>query len=730
MSSKAPAVLFLTEVSPGSRAVVGGKALQLAELARGGFPVPRGIIVTADADAIADEVLGALERIAEPGATFAVRSSGVAEDGVEASFAGQFLSLLNVPGPDVPAAIEQVRRSAATERAAAYGGSQAAIAVLIQAMVPATAAGVAFTADPISGDRGTTIVTAVRGLAEALVGGELDGEEWVIRQGRATLRGATQGLLDPALAGAVAVLAHRVADTVGRPQDIEWVFDGEALHLLQARPMTGLPAAHSWDSPARGFYSRSFRLGEWISEPVTPLFESWLLSRMEEGLHATHRAWVGQIAPRPFHVIVNGWYFYSLNFLPLSLRAVGRSLPHILSRVIRSPRRVSAMIPPTARFGARLYETEWRDELLPRYLAAIRKAEARLEAASPSELVSLIDELAGLAGEYFASVAVVAGYAYKAEMPLVSFHRRHVAPRTGGSHLPLLAGLAAPAPQPAHAVFSLDWWYATSGEGVAAPAITDGGVRRQLVTERKAAESSARGALTSSPRRLAKFNDLLGEAQRAALVREEQLGHFTRPWPVMRRGLRRLGEYLANAGVVSDADDVYFLNRAEVASAIIQSGLGGPSLTQRTADRRDARRSAARLVPPMTVGRAPWLVAKLLAMGPELMGAASASTPALLRGTAASPGRATGPVRVIRDPGEGAALQPGDILVAPLTAPAWTPLFAVAAAVVTDIGSPLAHASIIAREYGIPAVVGCGDATLRLKDGQVVTVDGTAGLVE
>ena len=102
----------------------------------------------------------------------------------------------------------------------------------------------------------------------------------------------------------------------------------------------------------------------------------------------------------------------------------------------------------------------------------------------------------------------------------------------------------------------------------------------------------------------------------------------------------------------------------------------------------------------------------------------------LVAGAAASPGRATGLVRVIRDPANATALQPGDVLVAPLTAPAWTPLFAIAAAVVTDIGSPMAHASIIAREYGIPAVVGCGDATLRLKDGQRVTVNGTAGVVE
>jgi pyruvate,water dikinase len=87
-------------------------------------------------------------------------------------------------------------------------------------------------------------------------------------------------------------------------------------------------------------------------------------------------------------------------------------------------------------------------------------------------------------------------------------------------------------------------------------------------------------------------------------------------------------------------------------------------------------------------------------------------------------------VRVVRGPESFDELQRGEILVAPITAPAWTPLFELAAAVVTDVGSVAAHASIIAREYGIPAVVGCGDATARLHTGMLVTVDGTRGNVE
>ena len=250
----------------------------------------------------------------------------------------------------------------------------------------------------------------------------------------------------------------------------------------------------------------------------------------------------------------------------------------------------------------------------------------------------------------------------------------------------------------------------------------------RLVDERQKAEAAARAAVATSPRRLRTFNRLLSEAQRAAMIREEQLSHFTRPWPVMRRALRRLGEALVRSGILADADDLYFLRHDEVASAV--GGATSIALEDRVAERRRRRLEDACLVAPVGIGRASALMHIFVNEGHATLGTAAPAADVLVLGVAASPGRVTGTVRVIRDPANASALQPGDILVAPLTAPAWTPLFAMAAAVVTDIGSPMAHASIIAREYGIPAVVGCGDATLRLTDGQRVTVDGTAGVVE
>jgi pyruvate,water dikinase len=188
----------------------------------------------------------------------------------------------------------------------------------------------------------------------------------------------------------------------------------------------------------------------------------------------------------------------------------------------------------------------------------------------------------------------------------------------------------------------------------------------------------------------------------------------------------RIGQALTNRGQLATADDVFFLTRDEVLAALVNGeAFQAPDISARRATREEQ----ARLVPPLLIGRINPMLKRMWDSYPRMLGA-TPSERALVSGSPASAGRATGAVRVILGPDEFELLQPGEILVAPLTAPAWTPLFTRAAAVVTDVGSPAAHASIIAREYGIPAVVGCGDATARLTTGMRVTVDGSTGNVE
>jgi pyruvate,water dikinase len=486
--------------------------------------------------------------------------------------------------------------------------------------------------------------------------------------------------------------------------------------------MTTQLSAVSWASPAPGAFTRQLRFGEWISEPVTPLFESWLLTAMEERTHADYRRLLGQRVPRPYHVLVNGWYFYTLNWATPG--SFARDLPNMLWHLLRSPRTVAGINPSTVRHSFPIVEREWRSDLQPRYRAAVADAEARVETLAVDELPAFIDDLADLAGESFTSVTALAGAAYKMEANLARFYRRYLRPSLGGGHLPLLTGFAPPTDPPRHAVASLDWWFEPRPRA-------GSGTRRDadhaaLVEKRHAAEEAAFATLGSNPRRLRAFRSLLADAQHLVPIREEQVSELTLAWPVMRRAVLRIGEALATSGVIKASDDVFFLTHDELRSAL--AGDRHPPGVD-VAARRAERAQQAQLVPPSVVGRLHPLTKKLFDGLPRMLGAVRSDT-SVVSGTPASPGRASGLVRVVRGPSDFGDLLPGEILVAPLTAPAWTPLFTLAAAVVTDVGSAAAHASVIAREYGIPAVVGCGDATARLRTGMPVTVDGNTGNVE
>ena len=723
----ARAVRRLADLREGDAAAVGGKAAQLGELMAAGARVPDGVVLSVAAGHISADERGLLLRVgaADLGSgPFAVRSSAVAEDGAERSFAGMYETVLDVSADGLPAAADRVLASVQAAQAKAYGfAASGHMAVIVQRMVAPAAAGVALTADPINGDRRSCVITAVRGLGERLVSGGSAGDEWVVRDEAATARRQPERAIDRDQALRLASEARRIEAAFGVPQDIEWAIDADGeLWILQARPMTALPPDVSWEPPVPGAFTRQLRFGEWISEPVTPLFESWLLTAMEERTHADYLKEIGQRVPRPYHVIVNGWYFYTLNWATPA--AFARNLPNMLWHFIRSPRTVAGINPSTVRHSYPIAERRWRADVQPRYRAAVADAEARVELLSVADLPALIDQLADLAGESFTWVTALAGAAYKMELNLAQFYGRHLASTLGGSHLPLLTGFEAPMDPARHAVASLDWWHAPGSR--AGSATRPAADHVALVERRHAMEEAAFNALASSPRLLRAFRRLLTDAQHLVPLREEQVAELTIAWPVMRRAVCRIGEALVTDGVITEPAGVFFLTRDEVLSALHDGASASPV---DVAARRQILDQQARLVPPLLVGRLNPLLKKLFDGMSVVFGAVPSDT-AIVSGTPASPGRASGPVRVIRGPDQFDDLESGEVLVAPLTAPAWTPLFTRAAAIVTDVGSPAAHASIIAREYGIPAVVGCGEATARLRTGMRVTVDGTTGNVD
>ncbi len=155
--------------------------------------------------------------------------------------------------------------------------------------------------------------------------------------------------------------------------------------------MTALPPQVSWEPGAAGAFTRQLRLGEWIGAPVTPLFATWLLPAIEDRMHALFQEMIGQRAPRPYHVIVNGWYFYSINFL--SGAALLRSLPGIISHAVREPRAVAGVFPATVRHSFPIMERAWRSDVQPRYRALVAEEEARVETLPIEALPGLVDEL-------------------------------------------------------------------------------------------------------------------------------------------------------------------------------------------------------------------------------------------------------------------------------------------------------------------------------------------------
>jgi pyruvate,water dikinase len=222
---------------------IGGKALGLAQLVRGGLPVPPAVVVPVGETVSAEELAAVAEHLGEP---LAVRSSASGEDAGERSAAGQFETLLGVTRAELPRAVEHVRRSAASVRAQAYG-ADARMAVLIQRQVRATRAGVAFSRDPIAGAE-EVVIEAVFGYGDALVSGEAAPDRYRVgADGNVRARIANKGgptallrTLRDDEAAEVARHVRRAEDVFETPVDVEFCFEGSSLWLVQCRPITTL----------------------------------------------------------------------------------------------------------------------------------------------------------------------------------------------------------------------------------------------------------------------------------------------------------------------------------------------------------------------------------------------------------------------------------------------------------------------------------------------------------
>ena len=227
------------------------------------------------------------------------------------------------------------------------------------------------------------------------------------------------------------------------------------------------------------------------------------------------------------------------------------------------------------------------------------------------------------------------------------------------------------------------------------------------------------------------FEMLLFAAQQYLPVQENHNFYIDQMNTVlMRLPLLELGRRLQALGALEDVDDAFFLTDSELRDAAVSPDRR--RLAPLVSQRRQERQRWSRVVPPMFVGTAmpadlPTADVMLRFFGGGLP--ESSRDPKVLMGTGASKGVATGTAKVVRQLSESDKLEPGDILVCQMTMPAWTPLFSIVRAVVADSGGVLSHCAIVAREYGIPCVVGTIVGTQRIRDGQRLTVDGAKGIV-
>jgi len=802
-------------------ALAGNKAATLAVLLRAGFEVPPGLVVTTDVlssggDELPAVVRAALSEVPDllgPG-RWAVRSSNTAEDSAQASFAGQFETVPNVDSSGLAEAVFRCWRSRLSDRVRAYDSDRGAgsMAVLIQPMIPADAAGVAFTTDPVSGHR-RIVVEAVEGLGERLVSGATTPERWTIEEDGSIGAPSMAIAFTAENAQAIGDLARRVEEHFARPQDIEWAIAGGSLWLLQARPITTLPDA----GPELIPIPIEVPPGDWTRDtfhepvPVSPFGKVMLTEQILKVFPAVF-AEFGILVERADVAFIGGWMYNRM--VPVGAPPAGgrggrgrpsvppRWLLAILVRVHPAIRRrnraarqaMAADLPATV---IRRWTHEWRPELqedIGRALAI------DLGSISDKGLAAQLDHRVEVVGQ---PAHLLVAIAYFVLVYQLAETCRELLGWDTARMLTLLEGLSTASTEPARQLshlaqlarsrpavremlkrvdettparlseadveFARAFSHYVEANGhrairydVIDPTLAEvphhllrlvghqlelrfspDKVEQEALRRRSHAADEARARLVSHPEAdRARFERALVRAREVYPAWEDRVWHTQSVQTALLRYLAlEIGRRLVERGQLAAVDDVFFLEVQEARSALF-SGTDH----RETARVRKGRRAWAVAHPgPFMYGEPPTgqppfdllppparLVNQAVMWGfgqffGEPPGTPSAS---VLSGTAASPGRYTGPVRVVMGEHQFNKIRAGDVVVCPVTSPTWSVVFPSMGALVTDNGGILSHPAIIAREHGIPAVVGAGNATEVLKDGQRVTVDGSTGTVE
>ena len=846
--------------------IVGGKGLSLAKMIQAGFPIPDGFHITTEAyrqfvvsNNLRAKILTALKDVdtslpatLESASTLisrlfadssipadiataiatayaelnrksvAVRSSATAEDLPEASFAGQQETFLNIRGEDdLLDAVKKCWASLWTARAIAYriknniDQNTVALAVVVQEMVEAEAAGILFTANPINGHRDEMVINAAWGLGEAIVGGLVSPDTIVADKATGkvksydvaektlitvrTEKGTREDPLEDVRRSSkvmkeaevvkLANIARRIESFYGKPQDIEWCRTDGHFYVVQSRPITTLNEIEvapptNWKLPKGAYAVMRNNIVELMADPLSPLFATLGLDAINTSLPRMMNEAFGMrgIMPDDIIIVVNR-YAYNNG----SVSAKG------MVRLLFNMRKIARMMFTGA-------VERWTEHGRPHYLETVEEWSAKdWRSFSSAELVESARQLTESAIDaYVALVSGVIPAAWITEAVFTNVYNRLIKRRDdptaptyllGFDSLPIradkslyslaewirqnpaltqclertatsqLVALCESGQAPGdvtpslwqdwrahfhqhlreygHMLYDLDFAHPVPADD---PAPVLDALKLYLneqgtnpyTRQRESAERRVQAVMMTRLRlkglRLKWFNKYLASAQKYAPLREDGLAEIGLAYPLIRQMLRELGNRFVQHNVFPAADEIFWLTQDEVLQVAtrLDAGQSVEPLTGNIPYRKAERRAALSVRPPM-------MLPQMKIFGFDLMSLRDKrgrrNRGDVIKGVAASPGVAGGVACVLHGPEDFNQMKPGDVLVAPITTPAWTPLFAMASAVVTDIGGPLSHGSIVAREYGIPAVLGTGIATRRIRNGQTVTVDGSAGIV-
>ncbi|MFH7594595.1 rifamycin-inactivating phosphotransferase [Streptomyces racemochromogenes] len=847
-------VVDLREVGASQVDAVGGKAAHLGELARiDGVRVPEGFCVTTDAfrrilreapaieegiarlgrvepgdreavrtlsgdvrraiagvpvpDALAARITGALARFGERTA-YAVRSSATAEDMPSASFAGQQDTYLNVLGPE--AVIRHVSRcwaSLFTERAVTYRQKNGIdhrtvhMAVVVQRMVFPQAAGVLFTADPVTGDRKAATVEAASGLGEALVSGLVNPDVFTVRRGEVVARALARRQERPPLTDAQAVrlvrLGRRIEAHFGRPQDIEWCLADGDFHVVQSRPITTLfpvPAPAPGTGPESGEHGKRVYLSvghqQMMTDPMKPLGLSvWQLTAMAPMHEAGGRLFVdvtrrlASPATRAGLLDVVGRGDPLVRDALETLLARDGFLPSLPEPLDPAPGRppagpapapietdpavVTELIERSRRSLAALerdVRTKTGPELFDFLSDAFQEHKRLLRDPLSFQVVMagmeatwwLNDHLRAWLGEKNAAdtltlsapgnVTSEMGLALLDVADVVRPRPEVVAFLQGVEDDGFLDGLdelpGGPEARDAIEAYLSRYGMRCVGEiditrprwrehpATLVPVLLDhvrnsgpGAARRRfeqgLRTARQKRQEvlSRLRALPDGDRKADETRRMIDRVRTFIGYREYPKYAMVSRFFVYKQALVAEADRLVRAGVLAEREDAFHLTFEELRDVVRSHRVDHRLIRQR----KEAFRSYGALTPPRV----------LTSDGEALSGSYRRDdAPAgALVGLPVSAGTVEGRARVVHHMAD-ADLEPGDILVTVFTDPSWSPLFVGIKGLVTEVGGLMTHGAVVAREYGLPAVVGVAGATRLIRDGRRIRVHGTDGYVE